>query len=443
VHRDIKPANVMLTRTGQVKVMDFGIARAVADAGATMTQTSAVIGTAQYLSPEQARGEQVDARSDIYSTGCVLFELLTGRPPFVGDSPVSVAYQHVREDPVPPSQLDADVPAAADSITLKALTKDRAGRYQNAEEMRADIRRALAGQRVAAPVAAVGASAATTQVVPPTAAATSTFPVLPADDEREDNRGRALAYALLGLAVLLVFVIAALAGKALFDGSGSRQTSVPDVRGMTEAKATQTLTDAKLKVGDVKAHSSRTVAKGRVIDQDPVSGTSLEEGKSVDLVISTGVGRAGVPSLRGLSLDEASRALDRAGLKLGSTKAVPSTQSANIVVGQSVQAGQDVPRGTAVDVRYASGSNRVPDVVGRTRDEAIALIQQAGFNVDEKQQPSSKPQGTVVVQSPDANTLQRLDSTVTIYEATPLPTTAPPSSSAPATPTDTGTTSPP
>src|SRR6185369_8053533 len=126
VHRDIKPGNVMLTRTGDVKVMDFGIARAVADAGATMTQTLAVIGTAQYLSPEQARGEQVDARSDLYSTGCLLFELLTGRPPFVGDSPVSVAYQHVREAPVPPSQLDPDVPPSADAIVLKALAKDRA-----------------------------------------------------------------------------------------------------------------------------------------------------------------------------------------------------------------------------------------------------------------------------------------------------------------------------
>ncbi|MGH8940391.1 MAG: Stk1 family PASTA domain-containing Ser/Thr kinase, partial [Actinomycetes bacterium] len=151
VHRDIKPANVMLTRAGDVKVMDFGIARAVADTGSTMTQTSAVIGTAQYLSPEQARGDQVDARSDLYSTGCLLYELLTGRPPFVGDSPVSVAYQHVREEPAPPSAVDPDVPAAADAIALRALTKDREQRYQTAEEMRADIGRAQAGRPVAAP----------------------------------------------------------------------------------------------------------------------------------------------------------------------------------------------------------------------------------------------------------------------------------------------------
>jgi serine/threonine-protein kinase len=439
VHRDIKPANVMLTRTGAVKVMDFGIARAVADQGATMTQTSAVIGTAQYLSPEQARGEQVDARSDIYSTGCVLFELLTGRPPFVGESPVSVAYQHVREEPVLPSSLDPDVPPAADAITLKALTKDRDARYQTADEMRADIRRAQTGQRVAAPVAVGAAAGATTQVVPPAAAATSTFAVLPADDEDRDNRGRALAYALLGLAVVAVFIIAALAGKALFDSSGGGTAKVPDVGGLTQAKATQEITDAGLVVGNVTRMASRRVPKGRVIDQDPPPNTSILKGKPVDLVVSAGVGRTGVPSLRGLSLDEASQALDRAGLKLGQTKAVNSTQSANIVVGQSLKPGKAVARGTSVDVRYASGSNKVPAVVGKTRDEARSILEQAGFSVDEQQRQSNKPAGTVVDQSPKAGAEQRLNSTVTIYEATPPPTTAAPTTSPPTTATATST----
>src|SRR6266702_339796 len=167
VHRDIKPANVMLTRTGQVKVMDFGIARGMGDSGMTMTQTSAVIGTAQYLSPEQAKGETVDARSDLYSTGCLLYELLTGRPPFVGDSPVAVAYQHVREAPLPPSHHDPEVPAVADAIVLKSLGKHPDERYQSAEEMRADIERALDGRPIAAAptlVAGYGANAPT-QVV--------------------------------------------------------------------------------------------------------------------------------------------------------------------------------------------------------------------------------------------------------------------------------------
>ncbi|HUB23301.1 MAG TPA: Stk1 family PASTA domain-containing Ser/Thr kinase, partial [Streptosporangiaceae bacterium] len=150
VHRDIKPGNVMVTRNGDVKVMDFGIARAMSDAQATMTQTAQVIGTAQYLSPEQARGERVDSRSDLYSTGCLLYELLTGRPPFTGDSPVAIAYQHVRENPIPPSRVDPDVPAWADAIVLKAMAKSPADRYQTAADMRADLQRAASGLPVAA-----------------------------------------------------------------------------------------------------------------------------------------------------------------------------------------------------------------------------------------------------------------------------------------------------
>src|SRR5256714_7228868 len=150
IHRDIKPGNVMLTRAGDVKVMDFGIARALTGATSTMTQTAAVVGTAQYLSPEQARGEHVDQRSDIYSTGCLLYELLTGRPPFVGDSPVAVAYQHVREDVIPPSRVNPDVTPAIDAIVLKAMAKNPANRYQSAGDMRADVQRALAGRPVEA-----------------------------------------------------------------------------------------------------------------------------------------------------------------------------------------------------------------------------------------------------------------------------------------------------
>ena len=167
IHRDIKPANVMLTQSGTVKVMDFGIARAVADTSATMTQTAAVIGTAQYLSPEQARGETVDARSDIYSAGCLMYELLVGRPPFIGESPVSVAYQHVREAPVPPSQLDPVITPDIDAVTLKALAKDAADRYQSAREMKADITRMLSGQQATAVVPRVNEDGSPTQVAPP------------------------------------------------------------------------------------------------------------------------------------------------------------------------------------------------------------------------------------------------------------------------------------
>ena len=150
IHRDVKPGTVMITRPGAVQVMDFGIARAVADNAATVTQTAAVIGTAQYLSPEQARGENVDARSDVYSTGVLLFELITGHPPFTGDSPVAVAYQHVRENPPPPSTINPDVPPELDAIVLKAMAKNPANRYQSAGEMRADLIRAINGRPVEA-----------------------------------------------------------------------------------------------------------------------------------------------------------------------------------------------------------------------------------------------------------------------------------------------------
>ncbi len=166
VHRDIKPANVMLTPTGAVKVMDFGIARAMADSAGTMTQTQAVIGTAQYLSPEQARGEAVDSRSDLYSTGCLLFELLTGRPPFIGDSPVAVAYQHAREEPQPPSTYASDVPEALDRITLKALTKDRDHRYRSAAEFRNDLEAVLRGGPVSAPAVLGGPHAGAASSTP-------------------------------------------------------------------------------------------------------------------------------------------------------------------------------------------------------------------------------------------------------------------------------------
>src|SRR5512139_3016620 len=418
VHRDIKPANVMLTRNHEVKVMDFGIARAVADTSATMTQTSAVIGTVQYLSPEQARGEKVDARSDIYSTGCLLYELLTGRQPFVGDSPVSVAYQHVREEPVPPSSLDADVPAAADAIVLRALTKDREQRYQTADEMRADIRRALDGRPVAAPV-----PAATTERMgaPVAMAGTTTLPAVSEGEEpdRRDRGGRALAYALLGLAVVAVFVIAALVGKALFDqGGGAGKVTVPDVQGLTLAQAQAKIRGLGLTVGTVTQKASETVDKGTFMDQSPEPNTELASGRPVSLTVSTGVDEVAVPELVGLSLDEASAELRRAGLQLGERKYVDSTESRNVVTKVNPAEGTTVPANSKVNLEVASGNNKVPDVVGKPRDEARRLLEDAGFSVQSSErEDGSKPPGTVLQQSPQGGGTARLDTTVTLVVA--------------------------
>src|SRR5690349_19481182 len=201
IHRDIKPGNVMLTPSGDVKVMDFGIARAISDASSTMTQTAAVVGTAQYLSPEQARGETVDSRSDVYSAGCLLYELLTGRPPFVGDSPVAVAYQHVREPASPPSDHDTDLPPEIDAIVMKSLAKRVEDRYQSAAAMRSDIERYLAGR----PVHAVPPPP---PVDPPTTITdpTSVVAPVPPPEEEEDERGTRPGL-LVFLALLLVLVL--------------------------------------------------------------------------------------------------------------------------------------------------------------------------------------------------------------------------------------------
>ena len=226
IHRDIKPANVMLTPAGDVKVMDFGIARSVAQASAAVTQTAAVIGTAQYLSPEQARGEQVDPRSDVYSTGCLLYELLTGTPPFTGDSAVAVAYQHVREDPIPPSRVNADVSPAIDALVLKAMAKNPANRYQSAAEMREDIDRALSGVPVrATPVLH-------DQTV-------SIAPVVVDDRHRDQPRGRrSFVYIMLTLIALgLLFVLGVLFRHVLTTKHASSNVPVPNVVGATAATA--------------------------------------------------------------------------------------------------------------------------------------------------------------------------------------------------------------
>jgi serine/threonine-protein kinase len=450
VHRDIKPANVMLTKAGDVKVMDFGIARAMDDIGATMTQTSAVIGTAQYLSPEQAKGEQVDARSDLYSTGCLLFELLTGRPPFVGDSPVSVAYQHVREAPVPPSSLDPDVPRSADAIVLKALAKDRADRYQTADDMRRDIASALAGRPVAAVVPP--AMAEQTQAMSRTTVlpGTTTMPAVDGrrratEPERDGRGGRAFGYALLGIAVIAVFVIAALIARSLIGGN-TQQVTVPDVRGISVADARSTLEAQGLTLGEQTEKSDKNIPEGNVIDQSPESGNRIEEGSAVNVVVSTGVEETTVPTLVDLSLDQARQALHEAGLELGDTTPKPSDQDRNTVIKVSPNEGETVPAGSRVDLTYASGNNKVPDVSGDSESDARRRLEQEGFTVPPSQEEESADAepGTVLRTSPSAGETVRLGTTVTLVVATaPATPTETPTDSTTPSPTDTASTPPP
>lgn len=317
VHRDIKPANIMITTTGSVKVMDFGIARALADASATMTHTNAVMGTAQYLSPEQARGESVDARSDLYSTGCLLYELLTGQPPFVGDSPVSIAYQHVSEQPMLPSGLNPVVPAAFDGVILKSLAKSPAERYQSAAAMRADIESLLNG---VAP-AGVGAAAAPVTRVDPEA--TQALPKVVSDIEvlNDEKKPNYAVWGAAGAAVLALVAGAIFMLTSLFSTPDTLQVETPDLAGLTLEVATTQLENVGLVVGTVVYEENSDRPANTIISQNPNPTTLVDKGSSVDLVISKAKDQVPVPTVVNFaSPDDARAAFEAVGLLLGEVK---------------------------------------------------------------------------------------------------------------------------
>jgi serine/threonine-protein kinase len=430
IHRDIKPGNVMLTPSGDVKVMDFGIARAISDAQSTMTATAAVVGTAQYLSPEQARGEQVDTRSDVYSTGCLLFELLTGRPPFVGDSPVSVAYQHVREQPPRASSLDADLPPEIDAIVAKALAKRVEDRYQSAAAMKEDIDRYLAGRPVLAPP--VPSDSATTFI--PAAAPmhdTSATAIVPGGGHRIEEpppeKRRTAPLILLGLLLAALVAAAAIFGPKLL-GSSTDQTPVPTVVGMTQAQAEATLTDAGL-TPQATAEASDTIEKGRVISQSPEADTPVDPGANVSIVVSSGKPDVQIPDVIGDNKDSAKDQLIALGLRVR-LKAADSDENKDDVISIDPDVGTQVSAGSIVTVTYSNGPKAVPDVVGKTEAQATRILQDAGFKVDSVPDgASTEPKGTVTRQSPQAGTTQNSGSTITIlvssYEPPPPVTPTP------------------
>ncbi|MBV9096786.1 MAG: Stk1 family PASTA domain-containing Ser/Thr kinase [Frankiaceae bacterium] len=430
VHRDIKPANVMLTPAGEVKVMDFGIARAVTGASSTMTQTAAVIGTAHYLSPEQARGEHVDARSDIYSTGCMLYELLTGGPPFSGDTPVAVAYQHVREDPVPPSRIEPEVSESVDAIVLTAMAKNPANRYASAADMRLDIERALAGQPVEANPVLAEESAG---LLPPP-------PTTVLIRQPPPRRGRALAYSMLAVATLLVFFVALLLARSLLSG-GSSDVNTPNVIGQTLSDATATLQAHGLKVGKVKHSYSTTVAADHVISQTPEPQILLSKGSSVDLEVSLGIHNVAVPSdLIGLTKDDASKNLAAVGLKVKQVVPRNSNQPAGQVLDVNPPGGTQVPIGSGVTLVVSNGMVQVPNVVGKTVQEAAQALAAAGFQVNVTP-PTSPPTALVVSQNPAAGSFAPYSSPVTLQTNAPTPSPTPSGTPTP-TPTDSTTPSP-
>jgi serine/threonine-protein kinase len=432
VHRDIKPGNVMVTRNGDIKVMDFGIARAMSDNQATMTQTAQVIGTAQYLSPEQARGERVDARSDLYSTGCLMYELLTGRPPFTGDSPVAIAYQHVRENPVPPSVVDPEIPPWADAIVLKAMAKDPADRYQGAAEMRMDVQRAMSGMPVAAPTR-LDMYQGTQQMGAATMMASPTTAVPPyqyADEEMGGEPPRRGHRGLLWILGLLVVLGAVGALAYLLLGGGGKTYAVPLVQGVPVAQAQQQVTAAHLK-STVVSQASSTIAKGDVINTSPAGGNTVPAGTLVTLYVSTGPQQVTVPDVTGQTATAAQNQLQGLGLTVTQKPDPGSTAPKGQVTKQTPGGQTKVSPGSTVTIYVSGGAVQVPSVVGDSAATAEQILQGAGFNVVPKTVagPASATPGDVFQQTPGGQSSAAQGSTVTIYiaaqPATPTPSPTP------------------
>ncbi len=441
VHRDIKPANVMLTRTGEVKVMDFGIARALADASATMTAASAVMGTAQYLSPEQARGEVVDARSDLYSTGCLLYELLTGRPPFTGDSPVSVAYQHVSEAPIPPSHVDQAVPPALDGLVMRSLAKSPDDRYQSAAQFRSDVDRAIAGLPVTAAVPPVGAGIAGAAGAP-TALVGAVGSPLSSIRAVEPPSSRRSPWVWVGLIIVIIVVAAGalVAGKFFFGASAAEKVTVPNLVGLSIPAARQQLQSQGLAMGQTSPVVSDK-PKDEIIAQEPTGGQQLEKGQSVNITYSAGKAKVQVPDVvRMPNKTAAQTALSDADLALGQVSERDSEQPAGTVLTQDPSAGTTVDAGSKVAITISNGMVTVPNVVGLSQAQASSNLGNAGFQFKVITQTSATdPAGTVLAQAPTANSKAKKGSQVTITVAVaPSPTatapTGPASTSPPAAP---------
>ena len=463
IHRDIKPANVMITESNAVKVMDFGIARAVSDSSATLAHTNGIVGTAQYFSPEQARGETVDLRTDLYSTGVLLYEMLTGKPPFTGDTAVSVAYQHVSESPIPPSMINPSVSLALDSVVLKSLAKDRAARFQSAGDFRAALARAASGistpsfqddaQPPTAPMDPIQISDPAPTVKMPeqdpfaellaevreeTAEAINPeTTVLSAPDEDEDTEllsqlgfetgktqvitraarkrklrgdkpstglfwgiGSGSAVLVVGIAIWLL-----LGGGALLNwgGGGGGKISVADVVGKTYEEAYTTLTNQKLLV-DKQLQRSDNIPLGMVISTDPPAGQQVGMKTTITVYVSAGKEQILMPDLSGLTEQEATLKITEAKLFLGTiTQADSATVAQNLVISSDPAANTSIPAGSTVNLVISTGMVIVPNVVNLDKVDAITQLTAVavGYTVETQVDPScsGSPGTTVISQS--------------------------------------------
>jgi serine/threonine-protein kinase len=443
VHRDVKPGNIMLTPQGEVKLMDLGIARAMSTE--TLTQTATVLGTASYISPEQAQGEPVDARSDIYSLGVVLYEMLTGQPPFAAETPVAVAYKHVREEPTRPSHLVPEISEDIEAVVLKAMAKNPANRYASAEEMRADLERLTRGEPVQA-----------TPVLPPEettvfmdqARETTVLPA-PLPDEQGGRARRIWATVLVVLLVLAILGVALFfLARSLLDQDAPRtNVRVPELVGMNIEAARLLLERRDLEAEETFEPSGEP--QGTVIRQSPDPETRVERGTVVRLVVSGGPEQIRVPSIVGRTPEEARGILEAEGLALGDLLATNESENVpeGAIISSDPPAGQLVDAGTQIDYILSGGREQipVPDLECETITTARRELQERGFRVDEEGQDPGGPNfncpqsDRVSRTDPGAGTLLDPGSTVRIFfsfapPTTPAPTTPAPTTPAPTTP---------
>jgi beta-lactam-binding protein with PASTA domain/predicted Ser/Thr protein kinase len=423
VHRDIKPHNVMVDGDRRVKVTDFGIARAGAS---QMTEAGSIVGTAQYLSPEQARGSQVDPRSDLYSVGVVLYELLTGKVPFTGDSPVEIAMRHLSDTPPPPSEVKDGIPHELDMVVMRALAKDPETRYQSAEEMNADLERVARGLGVsseteeAATQIIAGANAMPTQIsrAPTVARTTPAYPAEPVYYDYEEERRRRPVWPWI---VAFLLVIGAVVGgwyvyNQIQEELAAREpVAVPLLEGQPVQLAVAELEERGLQY-EIVEEPSRDQPEGIVFEQEPEEGARIDpETGIVKIWVSKGPPMTTVPDVRGDSRDEAVAELTEANL-VAEVHDVPSPQPPGTVTAQDPKPGEEVEEGTSVRINVSSGPKQiaVPSVVGLPFEQANSTLQGAGFSVARTDVDSNQPEGTVIDQDPAGNTLAAKDSTVTL-----------------------------
>ena len=414
IHRDIKPHNIILTPEGTIKVMDFGIARA---GNTTMTQTGSVLGTAQYISPEQAQGKNLTPASDLYSLGATLYELVTGRPPFEGDTPVATALMQVNSDPIPPRQIRASIPPALEAVIMRSMRKDPGERYDSANEMRADLKRVMGGQPAVGGAygGTYGSTNDQTSVLPPIERSSSSYqgarPQIRPIPER-----RTSPWVWLALVAIILVTIGGVAwGLGLF---GSAKVVVPSLAGLTEVQAEVELAKAGLEIGEVTTENSSETPIGIIMGQNPDAGTQVEPGAAVNITVSAGLKKATIPELAGMTEAQAIEALRASDLEYDRTIRENNAEiEKGLVIRTDPIEGTEVPVSTRVKLVVSEGVAQVevPSVVGKTYAEAKTLLEAAGLKVSKTESYSDTvTEGTVISQKPDPDTIVKPGATITL-----------------------------